>query len=94
MINSNKVERLIAAERSLIKVMLRKTKVLIDLATEQHGPDALPEFQTMQTRITDRVEAFPAAVMARGPFRDIAALHAVLAEETRFVVAALDGGGH
>jgi hypothetical protein len=90
MIDNSKIESMIAAEMGVIELMLGQTQALIDICDE-HGP-GLDELQAMQDRIAGRVEAYPAAVLAHGPFETVAAARAAMEIEVQFVVAAIDGG--
>jgi hypothetical protein len=89
MIDNAKLNEMIAAEMGVIELMLGQTQALIDICDE-HGP-GLDELQARQDRIVGRVEAFPAAVLAHGPFLTMAAARAAMEMEVRFVVAAIDG---
>jgi hypothetical protein len=90
MIDSTKLNELMASELGVIELMLNHTQALIDTCDE-HGP-GLDEMQAMQDRIVGRFEAYPAAVLAHGPFETIAAARAAMEIEVQFVVAAIDGG--
>jgi hypothetical protein len=91
MIDSTKVEAVIADEVTELGAMLDATQALLDLCEGQHSPQ-LDKLRLTQVRTVERLAAFPAAVMAHGPFKDIGAAHAALEMEARFVAAAIDGG--
>jgi hypothetical protein len=88
MIDNAKLNEMIAAEMGVIDLMLGETQALLDIC--EPGP-GLDELQTRHDRIVGRVEAFPAAVLAHGPFETVAAARAAMEIEVRFVVAAIDG---
>jgi hypothetical protein len=89
MIDNIKLNELINAEMGVLDLMLGQIQTLLDTCDE-HGP-GLDELQARQDRIVGRVEAFPAAVLAHGPFLTVAAARAAMEIEARFVVAAIDG---
>jgi hypothetical protein len=91
MIDSTKVEAVIADEVTELGSMLDATQALLDLCEGQHSPQ-LDKLRLIQVRTVERLAAFPAAVMSHAPFADNAAVYTAVDIEARFMAAAIDGG--